>query len=173
MPLPEILLWTLAALLVVGGVLGLVLPGLPGAPLVFAGLIAAAAADDFEFVGVWSLLALGFMAGLTYAVDFVAGALGAKKFGASKRAVIGAAIGALVGALGVVVGLLAGLPGLVLGPFVGAVIGELSQHGNLRQAGWAGFGATLGLALGAAVKLGLALSMIGLFALLRFGPSAS
>ena len=168
MSIPEVLLWVVAAVLVIVGIVGLVLPALPGAPLVFAGLLAAAAADDFEYVGAWALVALAAMAGLTSAVDFVAGAFGAKKFGASRRAVIGAAAGALVGALGVVVGLVAGLPGLVLGPFVGAVVGELSQHGNLRQAGWAGVGATLGLALGAAAKLGLALSMLGIFAVLRW-----
>lgn len=168
MPAPEILLWLLAAVLVVVGLVGLVLPALPGAPLVFAGLLAGAAADDFAFVGSWALFGLALMAGMTYAVDFIAGAFGAKRFGASKRAVIGAAIGALVGALGVLVGWLAGLPGLILGPFAGAVIGELSQHGSLRRAGWAGIGATIGLALGAAVKLGLALSMLGIFAVLRW-----
>ena len=168
MPIGEIALWVLAAILVIVGVAGLVLPALPGAPLVFAGLLAGAAADDFEYVGVWTLLALAAMATMTYAVDFVSGAFGARKFGASKRAVIGAAVGALVGAACVLVGFVAGLPGLVLGPFLGALLGELSQHGNLRRAGWAGIGATLGLALGAALKLGLALSMLGLFALLRW-----
>ena len=166
MSLLEVVLWVVAVVFVIVGILGLVLPALPGAPLVFAGLFAAAAADDFEYLGAWALLALATMAGLTYAVDFVAGALGAKRFGASRRAVIGAAVGALVGAVGVVVGLVAGLPGLVLGPFVGALVGELSVHGDLRQAGWAGLGTTI--ALGASVKLGLALSMLGVFVVPRW-----
>jgi hypothetical protein len=168
MSTPEILLWSLAAVLVIVGTLGILLPAIPGSPLVLGGLIAAAAADDFEYVGFWTLAVLTLMAAMTYAVDFIAGAAGAKQFGASKRAVIGAAIGALLGAVGAVVGLVAGLPGLVLGPFIGAVVGELSQHGNLRQAGWAGLGATLGLALGAAVKLALIFSMIGVFGFVRF-----
>ena len=93
---------------------------------------------------------------LSYAVDFVATALGAKRFGASKRAVVGAALGALVG-------LFFGLPGILLGPFVGAVIGELTAQRGLGEAGRAGMGATIGLVLGAAGKLALAFSMLGVF----------
>lgn len=156
-----ILLWVLAAILVVAGIAGLVLPGLPGAPLLFAGLLAAAAAEDFAYVGVWSLAALGALAALTYVADFAATALGAKRFGASRRAVLGAA-------LGLFAGLFLGLAGILLGPFVGAVLGELSSRRSLPEAGRAGIGATLGLAIGAAAKLALAFSMLGLFALLRF-----
>ncbi len=156
-----ILLWVLALALVIVGVLGLILPGLPGAPLLFAGLVVAAWAEDFVHVGVGTLSALGIMALLTVAVDFVAGALGAKRYGASKRAVAGAAIGALVG-------LFFGLPGVLLGPFVGAVLGELSARRDLQAAGRAGFGASLGLVLGVAAKLALAFAMLGLFLVSRF-----
>ncbi len=104
---------------------------------------------------------LGALALLTYAVDFAASALGAKRFGASNRAVVGAAIGALVG-------IFFGLPGILLGPFVGATLGELSDRRGPRDAARAGVGATLGLALGAAAKLALAFSMLGIFALARF-----
>jgi uncharacterized protein YqgC (DUF456 family) len=159
--LATVLLWVLAAILVVAGVAGLVLPALPGAPLLFVGLLAAAAAEDFAYVGPWSLAALGALAALTYVVDFAATALGAKRFGASRRAVLGAA-------LGLFAGLFLGLAGILLGPFVGAVLGELSKRRSLPEAGRAGIGATLGLAVGAAAKLALAFSMLGLFALLRF-----
>ena len=155
------LLWILAAVLVIVGLAGVVLPALPGAPLVLAGLVAGAAADGFTYVGPWALVGLGVLAALTYAADFVAGAFGAQKFGASKRAVAGAVLGALLG-------LFAGIPGVILGPFVGAVIGELSQHGDLRKAGRAGLGATLGLALGAAAKVSLMLTMLAIFATLRW-----
>ena len=154
-------LWLLALILVLVGIAGLVLPGLPGAPILFAGLFAAAAAEDFSRVGSWTLVALGVMAALTYAVDFGATALGAKRFGASRRAVIGAALGMLAG-------LFLGLVGILVGPFVGAVLGELSKRRSLPEASRAGFGATLGLAIGAAAKLALAFSMLGLFALVRF-----
>jgi uncharacterized protein YqgC (DUF456 family) len=155
-----ILLWLLAAVLVLAGLLGLLLPMLPGPPLLFAGLLVAAWAEDFAYVGAGTLALLAVLALLTYAVDFVATALGAKKFGASKRAILGAAVGALVG-------LFFGLPGILLGPFIGAVIGELTAQRGLGDAGRAGLGATIGLVLGAAGKLAIAFSMLGVFALSR------
>jgi len=155
-----ILLWLLASVLVLAGLLGLLLPMLPGPPLLFAGLLVAAWAEDFAYVGVGTLTLLAALALLTYAVDFVATALGAKKFGASKRAVVGAALGALVG-------LFFGLPGILLGPFIGAVVGELTAQRGLGDAGRAGLGATIGLVLGAAGKLAIAFSMLALFAAAR------
>lgn len=154
-------LWVLAVLLVGVGVLGVVIPILPGSPVVFVGLLLAAWAEDFAHVGPRALALIGGLAVLTWAVDFAAGAVGARRFGASRRAVVGAAIGALVG-------LFFGLPGILLGPFAGAVLGELSARRTLGQAGRAGIGTTLGLAIGAAVKLALVLSMIGTFAIARF-----
>jgi uncharacterized protein YqgC (DUF456 family) len=155
-----ILLWLLATVLVLAGLLGLLLPVLPGAPLVFAGLLVAAWAEDFAYVGTRTLTLLAVLALLTYAVDFAATALGAKRFGASKRAVLGAAVGALVG-------LFFGLPGILLGPFIGAVIGELTAQRGLGDAGRAGVGATIGLVLGVAGKLAIAFSMLGVFAAAR------
>ncbi|MDJ0849570.1 MAG: DUF456 domain-containing protein [Myxococcota bacterium] len=157
----SLLLWPLAAMLVVLGVGGLVLPALPGAPMLFAGLFVAAWAEGFAYVGTGTLVLLGGMAGLTYAVDFAATALGARRFGASRRAIVGAALGTLVGLFFAPVG-------LFLGPFLGAVLGELSHRRTLPEAGRAGLGATLGLLLGAAAKLALAFSMIGVFAVARW-----
>ena len=87
----------LAIVVVLAGMIGLVLPALPGAPLIFAGLVLAAWAEDFTYVGFWTIVILAVVAVLTYAVDFWATMFGAKKFGASKRAVIGAILGLLVG----------------------------------------------------------------------------
>lgn len=156
-----VLLWLLAVILAVACLAGLVLPALPGVPLLFGGLLVAAWAEDFAYVGAGTLALLAALAILAYAADFAAGALGAKRFGASKRAVVGAVIGALVG-------LFFGLPGILLGPFLGAVIGELTAQRGLRDAGRAGMGATLGLVLGMAAKLAIAFSMLGVFALARF-----
>ena len=156
-----ILLLTLSGLLVVAGIIGLVLPVFPGAILLFFGFLLAAWAEDFVHIGLGTLSALGLMALMIYAVDFIAGALGAKRFGASTRAIVGASIGA-------VVGLFFGIPGVLLGPFIGAVLGELSVQRNLIAAGKAGVGTTIGLALGVAAKLAIALSMVGLFAVVRF-----
>jgi uncharacterized protein YqgC (DUF456 family) len=153
--------WITAALLVGLGLVGLVLPGLPGAPLILLGLLLGAWAENFTHIGLWTILALTILAGLTYSVDFWATMFGAKKFGASKRAIIGALIG-------VAAGLFLGLPGVIFGPFIGAVIGELSAHRGLQQATRAGVGATIGLVLGAALKIAMAFAMIGIFAVVRF-----
>jgi uncharacterized protein YqgC (DUF456 family) len=156
------LLWIPALLLIAAGIAGLVLPALPGAPLLFAGLVCAAWAEDFAYIGAGWITVLGVLAALSYPIDLAAGALGARRFGASGRAVVGAALGALVG-------LFFGLPGILLGPFVGAVLAELLwERRDLRQAGRSGLGATLGLALGVAAKLTLAFAMLGLFTSVRF-----
>lgn len=159
-PSLQILLWLLAAVLIVVGFAGLILPAVPGIPLVFAGLVLLAWSENFAYVGWITLTLLGMLALLSYAVDFLATAVGAKRFGASPRAVAGAVLGALAG-------LFFGLPGIVLGPFVGAIIGEFSGRTSARAAMRAGVGATLGLLFGALLKLALAFSMVGVFVLDR------
>lgn len=156
-----LLLWILATALVLAGLAGMVLPALPGAPLLFAGLLVAAWVEDFAYVGLKTLIALGVMAALSYALDLAAAALGARRFGASPRAITGAA-------LGTVVGLFFGLPGILLGPFLGAVAGELTARRDLKAAAGAGVGAFLGLLFATAGKLALGFAMLGLFLLVRF-----
>jgi len=156
----QILLWLLAAVLIALGFAGLILPAIPGIPLVFAGLVLLAWAEGFAYVGWVTLTLLGALALLSYGVDFLAAAFGAKKFGASPRAMAGAALGALVG-------LFFGLPGILLGPFVGAVIGEFSGQASVRTSMKAGVGATLGLLFGALLKIALAFTMMGVFVLDR------
>ncbi|HEX5758617.1 MAG TPA: DUF456 family protein [Thermoanaerobaculia bacterium] len=143
--------------LVLAGVAGTVLPALPGAPLVFAGLLLAAWIDDFQKVGWLPLVLLGLLTLLSIAVDFAATALGAQRVGASKRAVLGAA-------LGTVAGLFFGLPGLVIGPFAGAVAGEYWARRDWAHAQKVGLGTWLGLVLGVAAKLALVFTMVGVFA---------
>jgi uncharacterized protein YqgC (DUF456 family) len=157
----NILLWILSFILVLAGMVGLAFPALPGAPLLFAGLFVAAWIEDFVHVGSKTLIVLGIMTILTYGVDLLASAFGAKRFGASRRAIIGATLGAIAG-------IFFGIVGILLGPFIGAVLGELSNSPNLRVAGMAGIGATLGLALGIAAKLTLAFAMLGIFVIVRF-----
>ncbi|MGE4544656.1 MAG: DUF456 domain-containing protein [Pedobacter sp.] len=155
-----IFLWILAGLLVASGLAGLLLPALPGPPLIFAGLLCAAWAEDFVYVGWRTLTLLGGLALLAVAADFVAGAFGAKHFGASSKAMVGAAIGALIG-------LFLGPLGLLLGPFLGAMAGELSARADLQAASRAGVGAVIGLAVGTAAKMALTIAMIGLFLVVR------
>jgi uncharacterized protein YqgC (DUF456 family) len=156
----SILLWIAGAVLTVLGLAGMLLPVLPGAPLLFLGLLCAAWAEDFQYVGLWTLLILAGMTGLTYLVEFFASVLGARHFGGSRRAMVGAAVGG-------VVGLFLGLPGIILGPFVGAVLGELSLQRTLDQASRAGFGTVVGMAVGVAGKLAIGIAMLGVFVLVR------
>jgi len=139
---------------------GLLLPIIPGAPILFLGLLFGAWAENFRYIGVWTLLLLAGMAALTYVVEFAASILGVKKFGGSRQAMVGAALGG-------VVGLFLGIPGVLLGPFVGAVIGELTLQRSLDQASRAGFGTVVGLAIGVAGKLAIGIAMVGLFVLVR------
>jgi uncharacterized protein len=154
-------LWILAAVLVAAGLVGLVLPFLPGAILIFGGLLLAAWIEDFAYVGFGTLTALGIMAALTFVCDAAGTAFGAKRYGASKRAIAGAAIGS-------VIGVFFGIVGILLGPFIGAVIGELSTQPNIFAATRAGVGAAIGLAIAVAAKLALAFAMIGVFLIVRF-----
>lgn len=157
----ELLIWTLVTVMIVAGLAGLVLPVLPGGVLILAGLAVAAWAEQFQYVGAGTITLLVLLACGMFVVDFVAGMFGAKHFGASPRAAIGAGIGA-------VVGIFLGFAGIVIGPLVGAVIGELSANRTLSDAGRAGLGTAIGLALGAAVKFALALTMLGVYLLARF-----
>ncbi len=139
------------------GVAGTILPALPGVSLVFAGMFLAAWAGDFELVGPAMLVVLGLLTLLSIVVDFVAAALGAKRVGASRLALIGAVVGTFAGVF-------FGPLGLLAGPFVGALIGELIHVRELRQATRVGIGTWLGIVLGTVLKLGLAFGMLGLFA---------
>jgi Uncharacterized protein conserved in bacteria len=154
-------MWLLAAVLVVGGLAGAVLPVLPGVMLVFAGLVVGAWADDFQRVGWVTLTLLGLLTLASLAIDLAATALGAKRVGATKMAVAGAAVGTLGG-------LFLGIPGLIVGPFVGAVAGEMLSHGEWRKATQAGIATWLGLLFGTLAKLALIFAMLGIFALAYF-----
>ena len=157
----DVLLYLLAALLVLGGIAGSVLPALPGVTMVFAGLLVAAWAGDFTRVGVVTLVLLGLLTLASFAIDFAATALGAKRVGATKLAVVGAALGTLAG-------LFLGIPGLILGPFVGAVAGEMLSHGQVQQATRAGVATWVGLLFGTLAKLALVFTMLGVFAFAFF-----
>ena len=151
------LLWIAAGAMVAAGLVGIVMPVLPGHVLILAGLALAAWADGFRHVSGWTVAVIAIVAVASYGIDFVTAALTTKKLGASGRAVAGAAIGTLGGVF-------FGLPGLIAGPFVGAVIGELTATNDVRQAGRAGVAATIGFAIGTAVKVAFAFVMIAVFA---------
>jgi uncharacterized protein YqgC (DUF456 family) len=155
------MIWALAVVLVVVGLAGVILPALPGTALIFAGLLLAAWADDFMRVGLFTIVMLGVVTVATYFVDVIMMALGMKRLGATRRAMAGATIGTLAG-------LFFGLPGLIVGPFAGAVIGELTSQRDLARAGRAGIAAWIGFLIGTVVKIGLAFAMVGIFLLAWF-----
>jgi uncharacterized protein YqgC (DUF456 family) len=148
------LVWTLAIFCVVVGVFGTVFPALPGTPLIFIGALAIAWWYDFTILGIPSLAFLGLLAALGVAVDFIASTMGAKRVGASTLAIIGATVGSIVG-------IFFALPGIILGPFIGAFMGELVAQSSLRHATKVGIGTWIGLLVGTATKVAIALTMVG------------
>jgi hypothetical protein len=155
------LLWALAAVLVLVGVAGTILPALPGVPFVFGGLLIVAWLGDFQRIGWPTLTILAILTAFAVLVDLLASLLGAKRVGASKLALLGAAIGSIVG-------IFFGLIGIFIFPFIGAVIGELIARKEMGQAAKVGVATWLGLLFGALAKLALALTMIGVFVVAYF-----
>jgi len=156
-----IILFILATISLIAGLAGLVLPLLPGPLLIFIGLFLATWAEDFVYVGWVTLLILALLMLVAHTVDFLSGVLGAKRFGASRGAIIGAIIGAFIG-------IFFGIIGIIIGPFVGAVIGQLTAHNDLQSAGRVGIGTWIGFVFGMAAKIAIGLSMIGIYVLVRF-----
>lgn len=153
----SILLHVLGVALLVAGVAGLVLPVVPGAILLAAGVLVLAWAGNFAVLGWGTVAFAGVVAVMMLAVDWAAGMLGAKAFGASRWAVIGSAVG-------LVVGLFLGLPGILLGPAVGALVFELAKDPDLGRAAKAGLGTLVGFVVGSVVKVALAFVLLGVVA---------
>ena len=150
--------YVLAGVLILVGIAGTVLPALPGLPLVFVGMLVAAWAGGFQQVGWLMLTVLGLLTVLSIGIDVLATAMGAKRVGASRLAVAGRFPGP-------VAGWFFGPAGLSAGPFAGALGGELIHARELGRATKVGFATWLGIIAGIVLKLGLAFTMLGLFAL--------
>lgn len=152
----DTLLWILSIALIVAGFAGIVLPALPGTLLVFAGIVLGAWIDDFTRVGWFALGAIAVLAVLAWLMDYVAGILGAKRAGASRLAIIGAASGT-------VAGIFMGLVGVLFMPLVGAAVGEYMARRQHGQAVRVGIATWLGLMAGMLAKFVLAFMMVGIF----------
>lgn len=150
------LLWIVAIALIVVGVVGTVLPALPGVVAVFAGMLLAAWIDGFQRVGWPTLVILGVLTLLAFAADLAGTLLGAKRVGASRLALVGAAVGGIAG-------IFFGLAGILVMPFVGAVAGELLARRHLGNAARVGIGTWIGLAFGALAKVALVFAMLAVF----------
>jgi uncharacterized protein len=156
-------LWAIAIALIVIGILGTFLPGIPGVIAVFFGMALAAWIDDFERIHWGTVIVLGILTALAFVADIIGSMLGAKRVGASRQALIGAGIGALVG-------IFFGLVGLIVAPFIGAVVGELTAQRRLQTATRVGVGTWLGLAAGALAKIALLFAMLAIFVVAFFVP---
>lgn len=155
------ILYLLAVVLVLVGIAGVILPALPGIPLVFAGLLLAAWADDFVHVGWLPLTVLGLLMLLSFAVDILATVVGAQRVGASRKALWGTFLGSIVGVFFMPIG-------LFVGPLAGALLGEYWHTRELGRSTKVGLATWLGILLGFALKLALVIAMLGLFAFAWF-----
>jgi uncharacterized protein YqgC (DUF456 family) len=150
------LLWALVAGLMVLGLLGTVLPVLPGTVLVLAGVILGAWIDDFTRVSVGAVVLVGILGVLAWVLEWAAGLLGAQRVGASRQALLGAAIGT-------VLGLAMGLIGVLFMPLLGAALGEFLARRDQHRAVKVGLATWLGLLAGMLAKVVLAFTMVGVF----------
>lgn len=156
MTLLDLIAFVVALLVMLVGLLGSVLPGLPGPPLILGAALVHKLVMRDAGASWWIVLILGVMTLLSLGLDFLATSLGAKHLGATWRGAVGAALGAILGLLW--------MPfGLVLGPLVGAMAFEMIGGRQWREAGKAGIGAVLGMAAGAVGKVAFSMAMIGLF----------
>ena len=141
----EIFLLVIAFLLMLIGVIGCIVPGLPGTPIAYAGLWIAQATErvDFswQFLLVWGIVMIA-----VSALDYVVPAWGTKHYGGTRYGVWGSTIG-------VFVGLFFGAAGVILGPLVGAVLGEMLSGKALAEALKAGWGSFVGILFGTVIKL--------------------
>jgi uncharacterized protein YqgC (DUF456 family) len=153
----ELFWWLFAIVLFAIGLIGTVLPILPGTTIILAGavihrmMLGAEKSIGWPTLGILILLTLA-----TYLLDFLGSYFGAKYFGATKWGTIGAIIGALIG-------LFFGIIGLFVGPVIGAITGEFIAGKRAVDAGKAGWGSLLGNLGGMIGKLVIALAMITLF----------
>ena len=148
----DIILWVIAAALMVIGFAGTIVPMIPGLPLIFAGAWLAAFIDHYDEISVMTLVILAVLTVIGLIVDWVAQTLGAQKAGATKLGILGSFIGTLIG-------IFTGLWGLIFMPLLGAAIGD---HRDLLKSGKVGFATWLGMMIGIVIKLGLAFTMIGI-----------
>lgn len=153
----QTVLYVLSAVLIAVGMLGVILPVLPGIPVAFAGMLLAAWLGDFEKISAFTIILLALLTAASVAVDFFAGLIGAKRAGASKMAMLGGALGGLLGFI------VLNFIGLIIGPFIGVMAVEMARGKSAHEAGKIGFGTWIGMAVGLALKVGLAFTMLGIF----------
>ena len=160
----ELFWWLITIVLFAVGLIGTVLPVIPGTTIILAAAVIHRIMLGAEkSVGWWSIAILVALTLLTYLLDFLSGYFGAKYFGATKWGMFGAVLGAIVG-------LLFGVIGLFVGPVIGAVAGEFIAGKRMIDAGRAGWGSLLGNLSGMIGKLLIGLTMVIIFLMTAPSP---
>ncbi|WPD24094.1 MAG: DUF456 family protein [Candidatus Electrothrix scaldis] len=141
---------------IIGGLIGTVFPALPGTVLIFVGFLIYGMITGFDSLSVWFFAGQTVLVALSYLIEFLATAFGVKMFGGSKAAAWGAVFGSLlVFVLGPI--------GIIVGPLIGAIIGELIMGEQIKQALHSGFGSFLGFMGGVIANLIISGLMIAWF----------
>jgi len=148
---------SLTLIIMLVGLIGNVVPVLPGTPVVLIAAVGHRLYFGDASINNFFLVVLVLLTALSLVLDFIASTLGAKKFGATWRGMWGAVIGGIIG-------LFFSLPGIILGPFLGAMIFEMLGGKEFKVAAKAGAGAMVGLLLGVVGKFSICVIMIALFA---------
>ena len=154
-------IYAVAFLLILVGVAGTIIPSLPGIPMIFAGAWLIAYMEDYLYFGWGTLIALGVLTVISIIIDWVSQTMGAQKAGATKLGLTGAL-------LGTIIGIPFGLVGIFLFPVIGAFVGEMIGHRDMRKAGKVSWATWIGMIAGIAAKLAIAFMMIGIMCVMRF-----
>ncbi|WP_027364196.1 DUF456 domain-containing protein [Desulfotruncus alcoholivorax] len=144
----------LAILFFIAGLAGSVLPVLPGAILIWLGMLIYGILTKFTTLNALFFVGQGLAVATTYSVDYFAGILGVKRFGGSRAAGYGSIAGTIVGMI------FWGPAGLIFGPFIGAIAGEILSNKPLDRAIRSGWGTLIGLFGGTIAKLIIEILMI-------------
>ena len=140
------------------GILGSFLPVLPGPPISWIGLLilylTKSVPNDWWFLGITLVIAL-----TVFVLDYIIPIVGTKKFGGSRAGVIGTTLGLLVAIVFPVLGFL----GIIVWPFVGALVGELINKADSKNAFKAAFGSFIGFLTGTYLKFLIAIVYLGFF----------
>lgn len=153
----EIILFVIAVAVMLVGLAGVVLPLLPGIPIIFLAVIGYLAFVGFNQISIGVFITLAGLTVLSFVIDWLSTVYGVKRFGGTKLGMLGSLIGTVVGLL------IANIPGLVIGAIFGAYAGEILAGKKSSEAWRAGFGGFFGLISGHIIKLVMGTVMIGLF----------
>lgn len=149
----SIVLICLAVLLMIGGLAGTIHPAIPSLPILFGGFWLLGYVHNYQYISITFIIIALVITIVGMAMDFIAGLMGAKMTGASKKALWGAFIGGMLGIFLMPLG-------IILGPLLGAAVGEYIEKQDSLKAGKVALGTFVGFILGTVAKIGCALVIV-------------